>query len=64
MATQHRTGITLVCGKCGSKAVVSEKEHTNAIAQHVSAIKCLICGNRQEPDAPCRWPFFEEKKAA
>ncbi|HVN25369.1 MAG TPA: hypothetical protein VMT71_15455 [Syntrophorhabdales bacterium] len=64
MAASDRTSITLTCGKCGSKAVVSEKEHSNAITQRISAIRCLICGNRQEPGAPCRWPFFDEKAAA
>ena len=47
---------SIACGKCGSKAVVADNQ-TN---QSVPALKCLICGNRQEEGVPCRWPFFKE----
>ena len=49
---------SLTCRKCGSRAIVSDNDH-NALAGKVHALKCLICGNRQEKGVPCRWPFFE-----
>jgi hypothetical protein len=55
-AAERQVRMTLRCGKCGSKAIVSDNDNSYA----VSALKCLICGNRQEEGVPCRWPFFEE----
>jgi len=53
---EEQMRITLTCGKCGSKAIVSDNDNSYA----VPALKCLICGNRQEEGTPCRWPFFQE----
>lgn len=50
----------LTCGKCGSKAITCENGHDDSLPQRVIALKCLICGNRQEKGAACRWPFFQE----
>lgn len=55
-AEEKRIRMTLTCGKCGSKAIVSDNDHDHS----VPALKCLICGNRQEEGVPCRWPFFED----
>jgi len=56
-ARQIQTSLT--CRKCGSKAIVSDNDHNHSMAGRVHALKCLICGNRQEKGVPCRWPFFE-----
>jgi hypothetical protein len=56
-AAERQIRITLTCGKCGSKAIVSDNDKNHA----VPALKCLICGNRQEEGVPCRWPFFHEE---
>jgi ribosomal protein L44E len=58
-AEERQIQMTLTCGKCGSKAIVSDNMYNHSMAQIVLALKCLICGNRQEEGAPCRWPFFE-----
>src|SRR5271157_1819039 len=55
---KQRIRTTLICGKCGSKAIVSENGNNDSNPQRIRALKCLICGNRQEQGAPCRWPFF------
>jgi len=55
-AEERQIRMTLTCGKCGSKAIVSDNDNSYA----VPALKCLICGNRQEEGTPCRWPFFQE----
>ena len=60
IAREGQMRITLTCGKCGSKAIVSDNQHNKQHTHVVRALKCLICGNRQEKGAPCRWPFFEE----
>jgi len=52
---------TLACGKCGSKAIVSENGNYDSTQYRIRALKCLICGNRQEQGVPCRWPFFQEE---
>ena len=57
---EQRIRVTLTCGKCGSKAIVSENGNNDSMPQRIRALKCLICGNRQEQGAPCRWPFFQE----
>jgi len=58
---KQRIRTTLICGKCGSKAIVSENGNNDSMPQRIRALKCLICGNRQEQEAPCRWPFFQEE---
>jgi hypothetical protein len=58
---EQRMRTTLTCGKCGSKAIVSENGNNDSMPQRIRALKCLICGNRQEQGAPCRWPFFQEE---
>ncbi len=55
-AEERQIRMTLTCGKCGSKAIVSDNDNSYA----VPALKCLICGNRQEEGVACRWPFFQE----
>lgn len=54
----------LICGKCGSKAITCENGHDDSLPQRVIALKCLICGNRQEKGTACRWPFFQEGTAS
>ncbi len=51
----------IICGKCGSTSIVSENGNTDAMPQRIRALRCLICGNRQEEGAACRWPFFNER---
>ncbi len=58
---KQRIRTTLICGKCGSKAIISENGNNDSMPQRIRALKCLICGNRQEQGAPCRWPFFQEE---
>ncbi len=53
--------ITTTCGKCGSKAIVSENGNSDPARHRIRALKCMICGNRQEQGVPCRWPFFQEE---
>ena len=55
-AEERQIKMTLTCGKCGSNAIVSDNDNSYV----VPALKCLICGNRQEEGIPCRWPFFQE----
>jgi hypothetical protein len=58
---KQRIRTTLICGKCGSKAIISENGNNDSMPQRIRALKCLICGNRQEQGAPCRWPFFHKE---
>ena len=57
-AKERQIEMTLTCGKCGSRAIASDNVYNHSAAQTVFALKCLICGNRQEEGVPCRWPFF------
>jgi hypothetical protein len=57
---EARIRTTLACGKCGSKAIVSENGN-DSTQYRIHALKCLVCGNRQEQGTPCRWPFFQEE---
>ncbi len=58
---ERRVQKTVQCGKCGSKAIVAENDYNHVMSQRIPALKCLVCGNRQEEGARCRWPFFEEE---
>ena len=55
-AEERQIRMALTCGKCGSKAIVTDNDYNHS----APALKCLICGNRQEEGVPCRWPFFQE----
>ncbi len=60
-ATERQIQPILTCGKCGSKAVVSDDAYNHTMTQRVLSLRCLICGNRQEEGVACRWPFFCEE---
>ncbi len=55
---------TLRCGKCGSTAIVTDNDYNHSMSQRIFALKCLVCGNRQEEGVSCRWPFFQEQSVS